>query len=151
MTEINPYTTTEPAPYRSGGANLERHLGRCRAGVVVLTVMAALGALVSGTTAATNCYEIFRQPRSEFVDNPLLQSMAETQQFDDRTYLPRAIGSFITASLLATFACLLWSYSSRLLRASRGDIGIEETLPAQASCWLMAAILALAMVVRAIF
>ena len=148
MSGVNPFASSEHVSDLPPQSALGRQLGSCRLGVVLVTVMVTLCASGYALRGVVAVMELASHPRPATAEHPLFQSLDAVHELSYRYALQRLVTSLVTAGLLAAFAFLLGTFSRRLRGAARGEVALPALFQAQAACWLMAAFLALAMLVR---
>jgi len=116
-------------------------LARCRFGVVVVMIVAALLALGNAIDGAFRLRAAVRSPFDLGDNGALVPLQGFDRSFRDHQ-LYYGLRRLFTAAALTTLAIFLFRYSRRLHQAAAGRINLDQVLGAQAACWLIAAVLA---------
>jgi hypothetical protein len=149
MAGTNPFATPATSIDASTETIARRHLVRSRVGVVIVTVVVSVAAVGYAVRGVLRLLEATRSPNSEIAENPLVRSFVEAQLAERNRLFWHATTSLVTAAVLAVFAYMLVRYSRQLQRAAISQNNTQKLLEAQTACWLVAAFLALAALVRA--
>jgi len=143
MSESNPFQSPAMETAAAQSPALRSQIGRCRLGVVVVMIVFALFAVAHGIVGFRDLL-LSMQSGPGLNDNPLFSPMYEgNRKLFRQLQFRHAIGWLIGAAACITIATFLFGYSRRLHQAASGSIRLDETLRAQAACWLIAAVVAL--------
>lgn len=152
MNNENPYHSPAPldlVPAQQG--ELLTRLRRCRLAVLavlLLSVLLSLANLLSGISFIVFAWREATSPLQELREFPLFRSDSWPDLSLD--YAIGGVFKLIYSVCFAVAAWSLWRHQAALLRAIRGQIGVEQVWTTQLSCWYIAGLLALAYLARGV-